>query len=107
MDRPLDFNELLVKNPAATFAVRVSGESMRDKGFAPGDIAVIDRSRSPVSGGIVLALVGDEFTIKTYRLRAGGAIVLEPANPDFPPIHIAGDLAFEVWGVVTGLIKTF
>ncbi len=35
MDRPLDFNELLVKNPAATFAVRISGESMRDKGLYP------------------------------------------------------------------------
>ncbi len=106
MDRPLDFNELLVKNPAATFAVRISGESMRDRGMFPGDIAVVDRARSAVSGCIVLALVGGEFTIKTYRLKAGG-VVLEAANPDFPPIVITEALAFEVWGVVTGLIRTF
>ena len=107
MDRPLDFNELLVKNLAATFAVRISGESMRDKGFNPGDIAVVDRSRSAVSGCIGLGRVGGEFTIKTYRIRAGGAIVLEAANPDFPPIAITEASAFEVWGVVTGLIRTF
>ena len=55
MDRPLDFNELLMKNPAATFAVRISGESMRDRGMLPGDIAVVDRSRSAVGG--------DEFVV--------------------------------------------
>jgi DNA polymerase V len=107
MDRPLDFNELLVKNPAATFAVRISGESMRDRGLLPGDIAVVDRSRSAVSGCIVLGLVGGEFTIKTYRLKAGGGLVLEAANPDFPDIAIVEASAFEVWGVVTGIIRTF
>ena len=106
MDRPLDFNELLVKNPAATFAVRISGESMRDRGMLPGDIAVVDRSRSAVSGCIVLGLVGGDFTIKTYRLKAGG-VVLEAANPDFPLIVITEASAFEVWGVVTGIIRTF
>ena len=106
MDRPLDFNELLVKNPAATFAVRISGESMRDKGLYPGDIAVVDRARSAISGSIVLGLVGGEFTVKTYRLRAGG-VVLEAANPDFPPIVITEASGFEIWGVVTGIIRTF
>ncbi len=107
MDRPLDFNELLVKNLAATFAVRISGESMRDKGLYPGDIAVVDRARSAISGSIVLGLVGGEFTIKTYRLKAGGAVMLEAANPDFPDIVITEASAFEVWGVVTGIIRTF
>jgi len=55
LDRPLDFNELLIARPAATFAVRVPGDSMRDAGIMPGDIAVIDRSITPVSGCIVLA----------------------------------------------------
>ncbi|MGI4765127.1 MAG: LexA family protein [Janthinobacterium lividum] len=107
MDAPLDFNELLVRNPAATFAVRISGESMRDRGLLPGDVAVVDRARAPVSGGIVLGLVGGEFTIKTYRLKAGGAVVLEAANPDFPDITIGETSDFEVWGVVTGIVRTF
>src|SRR5262249_39317367 len=44
LDRPLDFNELLVRNPAATFAVRLASDSMTGAGLFPGDIAVIDRS---------------------------------------------------------------
>ena len=107
LDRPIDFNELLIRNPAATFAVRIAGESMRDRGMLPGDVAVVDRARQPMSGGIVLALVGGEFTVKTYRLRAGGAVVLEAANPDFPDIAIDEASAFEVWGVVTGIVRTF
>ena len=50
LDRPLDFNELLIENPAATFAVRIAGESMTGAGLFPGDIAVVDRAREPVDG---------------------------------------------------------
>src|SRR6202161_3066960 len=41
LDRPLDFNELLIEHPAATFAVRIAGESMTGAGLFPGDIAVV------------------------------------------------------------------
>ena len=107
MEGPLDFNDLLVRNPAATFAVRISGDSMRDRGLMPGDVAVVDRVRAPVSGCIVLGLVDGEFTVKTYRLKAGGAVVLEAAHPDFPDIVIGETSAFEVWGVVSGIVRTF
>jgi DNA polymerase V len=50
LDRPPDFNELLVKNPSATFAVRLAGESMTGVGLLPGDIAIVDRSLSPENG---------------------------------------------------------
>jgi DNA polymerase V len=42
LDQPLDFNELLIENPAATFAVRISGESMSGAGLYPGDIAIVN-----------------------------------------------------------------
>ena len=50
-------------NPAATFGVRISGGSMRDRGMRPGDIAVVDRARQPMSRGVVP--VGGGFTIET------------------------------------------
>jgi DNA polymerase V len=50
VDRPLDFNELLIEHPAATFAIRIEGESMTGAGIFPGDIAVVDRAREPVNG---------------------------------------------------------
>jgi len=48
LDRPLDFNELLIENAPATLAVRVSGESMTAIGIFPGDIAVVNRARRVV-----------------------------------------------------------
>jgi DNA polymerase V len=104
LDRPLDFNELLIQNPAATFAVRLASDSMIGAGLFPGDIAVVDRSLTPTSGCIVLALLDGEFTVKRYRPPAGGAM-LEAENPAFPTIEVTEERAFEVWGVVTKSIR--
>ncbi|WP_244498394.1 LexA family protein [Aureimonas ureilytica] len=106
MEGPLDFNELMISNPAATFAVRVSGESMTGAGIFPGDIAVIDRSRGPVHGCVVLACLDGEFTIKRYLIRAG-VVTLKAENPAFPNITLAEGQEFEVWGVVSGTVRKF
>ncbi len=104
LERPLDFNELLIRNPAATFAVRLASDSMTGAGLFPGDIAVIDRSVTPMPGCIVLALLDGEFTIKRYRPRGNG-VVLQADNPGFPDIEVTSERAFEVWGVVTRSIR--
>jgi DNA polymerase V len=104
LDQPLDFNELLIENPAATFAVRISGESMSGAGLYPGDIAIVNRARHAVNGNVILALVDGDFTIKRYRNR-GGQIRLTAENPAFADIPITSDSAFEVWGVVTHSIR--
>jgi DNA polymerase V len=104
LDRPLDFNELLIENPAATFAVRISGESMLGAGIFPNDIAIVDRSRKPVSGCIVLALLDGEFTVKRYRVK-GGRVVLQAENKEFPDIVVGEEAVFEVWGVVRKSIR--
>ena len=104
LDRALDFNELLVKNVAATFAVRISGESMTGAGLFPGDIAVVDRSLTPFNGCIVLALIEGEFTIKRF-CRVDGAIVLLAENPLFPNIEISEESGLEVWGVLKHAIR--
>ncbi|MCW6512068.1 LexA family protein [Lichenifustis flavocetrariae] len=106
LDRPLDFNELLVTNAAATFAVRIAGESMTGVGLFPGDIAVVDRSRAPAEGSIVLALLDGEFTIKRYRTK-GGRVWLQAENRLFKNIEIKEGSDFEVWGVVSASIRKF
>ena len=45
IDKPLDLNELMVAHPAATFFVRVSGDSMKNAGICHNDILVVDRAR--------------------------------------------------------------
>jgi DNA polymerase V len=104
IDRALDFNELLVENPAATFAVRVAGESMTGIGIFPKDIAVVNRARNPVNGSIVVALVDGSFTMKRYRLK-DGKITLQAENLAYPDIEITEGSDFEIWGVVTHSIR--
>jgi DNA polymerase V len=104
VDRPLDFNELLIEHPAATFAIRIEGDSMTGAGIFPGDIAVVDRAREPVNGSIVLALLDGAFTVKRYRTK-DGAVWLQAENPAFPDMPIADGQALEVWGVITRSIR--
>jgi DNA polymerase V len=104
VDRPLDFNELLIEHPAATFAIRIEGDSMTGAGIFPGDIAVVDRAREPVNGSIVLALLDGAFTVKRYRIK-DGAVVLQAENPAFADIRVSDGQMFEVWGVITRSIR--
>ena len=104
LDRPLDFNELLIAHPAATFAVRVSGESMIGLGIFPGDIAVIDRALTAQNGSVILAVLDGAFTLKILR-RKGERVWLEAANPAFKLVEISESSQFEVWGVVRHAIR--
>lgn len=104
LDHPLDFNELLISHPAATYAVRVTGDSMVGAGIYPGDIAIVDRSLTAKDKSVVLAILGGEFTLKYYRTRAG-RVWLVAANAAFKPILITEDSEFEVWGVVRHTIR--
>ncbi len=70
-ETPLDLNELLVKRPAATFFVKVQGESMIGEGIHDGDLLVVDRSLRPASGDVIIACVDGDFTVNTLRLGNG------------------------------------
>ena len=72
MEPPLDLNELLVRHPAATYFVRVSGDSMIGAGINDGDLLVVDRSLRPADGDIIIACVDGDFTVKMYRERGTG-----------------------------------
>lgn len=103
---PLDLNELLVKRPAATFFVRVQGDSMIGAGIHDGDLLVVDRSLRPASGDVIIACVDGDFTVKTYRRDKQG-VRLEPANPDFPVIWIKQGHELDYFGKVTACIHRF
>ena len=104
LDQPLDFNELLIAHPAATFAVRVAGDSMTGDGIFPGDIAIVDRAVTAGDGAVILGVLDGEFTLKRYRCK-GASVWLEAANAAYKPIAITADRAFEVWGVVRYAIR--
>ncbi len=67
------------------FALRVRGESMLGVGILPDDLVVVHRQPVAENGQIVVALIGDEATVKTLK-RRGSEVWLMPANPDYHPI---------------------
>lgn len=105
IERRLDLNEHLVRNPPATFFVRAQGDSMLGAGIHDGDILVVDRSIPPVHNKVVIAAVHGELTVKRLWMR-DGMTVLRPENPAYPPLDMTGVEQFEVWGVVTSVIHS-
>lgn len=107
VEKRLDPNDFLIDQEDATFFVTIQGYSMIDVGLMPGDKAVVDRSKTPNVGDIVLAVINGEFTIKTLAKNKSGAPRLLPANKNFKPIEISEEMQFEIWGVVTGSFRRF
>lgn len=103
MERELDLNELLVKHPAATFFVRVSGTSMIKAGIHHNDILVVDRSIAPAHGKIVIASVNGELTVKRLHLD-GKKVLLMAENDAYRPIDIQEGMDLHIWGVVTNVV---
>lgn len=103
VDTKLDLNEYLVKHPAATFFVRVSGNSMIKAGIFTEDILIVDRSLDPQNGSIVIAVLNGELTVKRLKID-NKRIFLIPENSSFKAIEVTEDADFRVWGVVTSVI---
>ncbi len=102
-ETPLDLNEHLIKHPAATFFVRVRGDSMTGCGIFPDDILIVDRSLEPAHRKVVIAVVNGELTVKRLH-KAGGKVMLMPENAGYQPIVIEDEMELEIWGVVTCVI---
>ncbi|HLP81791.1 MAG TPA: translesion error-prone DNA polymerase V autoproteolytic subunit [Nitrosomonas sp.] len=109
VEKSLDVSEFLIDHAASTFFVTIKGESMIDVGLLPDDKVVVDRSKTPVLGDIVLAVVDREFTIKIYDHGANNMPRLMPANSSgaYRPIYIRPDMQFEIFGVVIGSFRRF
>jgi DNA polymerase V len=100
----LDLNKHLIRNPAATFFVRVTGDSMLKAGIHSGDLLVVDRSIEPRDKNVVIAVVNGELTVKRIRIRKNRRLTLEAENDAYQSQEINEQIEFEVWGVVTNVI---
>jgi DNA polymerase V len=100
----LDLNKELITNESATFYARVRGDSMTLAGISDGDLLVIDKSKTPVNGSIVVCLIDGEFTVKRLQKKAN-QFYLMPENDHYQPIKIKPENDVTIWGVVTYTIK--
>lgn len=97
-------DEMLIDTPSETTLIPVKGDSMIEAGIHDGDVAVVEKRNLANVGDIVVAIVDDEFTLKTLD-RERGKYILRPANPAYPIIRPQGTL--EIFGVLTGLIRKY
>ena len=105
LEDKLDLNEYLIKHPAATFFVRVAGDSMINAGIYNNDIIIVDRSIKPKHGKIVVAALDGQMTIKRLY-RRDDKIMLLPENELFKPIEILDSMDMVIWGVATNVIHS-
>lgn len=103
VEQTLDLNELCIRHPAATFLVRVSGDSMKDKGILDGDVLVVDRSVNAGHGSIIVAALNREFTVKELCLKPVKQLL--PHNKAYQPIPLTEQDEFEVFGVVVSVVR--
>jgi len=86
------------------YLLRVRGMSMRDAGIMDGDLLAVQKTQEAKNGQIVVARLGDDVTVKRLQRTRDGVSLL-PENPDFQPIVVGPDDAFELEGVAVGLIR--
>ena len=90
-----------------TFALRVKGQSMIEAGIHDGDVVFCRKQESADPGDIIVALIGEEATVKYYHPEKG-RIVLKPANQFMGPIVVEEEVdGFHILGKVVSLFRRY
>jgi SOS regulatory protein LexA len=97
-------DELLIKNPQATFLLKVTGDSMVDEGIKHGDLVLVERTTDIKAGDIVVANIDGEWSVKYFR-RKGKKVFLEPANKNYRTIVPREELKIDF--VVRAVIRQY
>lgn len=100
----IDLNRELIRNPSSTFCARVIGNSMIDYDINDGDLLIIDKSLPIHDGSIAVCFIDGDFTVKRIAQKIDG-LYLVPGNKAYPEIRISEDNNFQVWGIVSHIIK--
>lgn len=96
------------------FALRVRGDSMKESGLLDGDLAIVRQQHHADSGDIVVALLGDEATVKRFVRRDArpgsgreSEVILKPENKEYRPIVVRDGMQFSLIGKVVGSIRKY
>lgn len=87
-----------------TFMLKVKGDSMINAGIYHGDLVLVEKANTAKNSDIVVALIDDSATVKTFY-KENGYIRLQPENDSMEPIIVDGDMS--ILGKVIGLFRTF
>lgn len=102
----VDMNDYLIKNKNASFLVKVDSLSMLKAGIDVNDDLIVDRSLEAKHGDIIVALLDNQLTVKRLMIENGDCW-LQAENDGYTNIDPRNYQEFEIWGVVTKVIKNF
>jgi repressor LexA len=104
VDELISVDKMFVKGDR-TFALRLTGDSMKDEGMLDGDIIIVNSQNIAQSGDIIVALFNDEATVKRYVIEKD-RVVLKPANKEYDDIEVDEDEdSFRIIGRVVGVMR--
>jgi DNA polymerase V len=103
IEERIDLNKVFIQHPLSTFIVECTGDSMISAFIPPKAKLIVDRSITPKSGDIVLAVINGEFTVKFLKKNDHNCWLV-PANSKYQEIKITPEMDMQVWGVVTTIM---
>lgn len=102
IEKRISFDVLLDINSPSTFVFKVSGDSMVNIGIFDGDYVIIKKTSVANPNDIVLAVIDNEFTLKTYKKDEKGPY-LKPENKNYPVLRPKNSLS--IFGVAVGITR--
>ncbi len=99
----LDFDEMIFPEEGV-FALKVKGDSMIGAGILPDDFILMKKQEFAQPGDIIVALIGEDVTVKTLNKRNNNYF-LDPANPAYQPIPVTGEVS--IVGKVTKVLRNY
>jgi len=93
-----------MKKSEDSFALRIKGDSMINAGIFEGDLVIVSPVKNAINGDIVVAMINDEATVKTYENKKN-KIRLIPENEKYNPIEINNLSEFSIVGKVIGVLR--
>ena len=102
----LSIDKSLIANKTECFGLKVRGDSMINAGILEGDLVIVSPQKEAVNGDIIVALLGDEATMKKF-LMENGKIYLIPENENYDPIPVNDPNEFSIIGKVIGVFRSY
>ncbi len=102
----LSLQASLINKRDNCFGLKVKGDSMINAGIFEGDVVVINPQQNANNGEIVVALLGDEATLKRYE-RTGNQVYLIPENENYQKINVNNREDFSIVGKVLGVFRWY
>ncbi len=99
-------DQTMVNKNTESFGLKVRGDSMMNAGILEGDVIIVSKQSDARNGEIIVAMVGDEATVKRYE-RDGDTISLIPENDNYPTITLNKNEEFSIIGKVVGVYRRY